>query len=300
MPLIRFYLNRSDRVIIASYGEISAYLQQEFPNLEHIHLPGIEIKYASNNLSRLKLAFRLFYFFKMIRQERKLLAQIILDKKIDTVISDNRYGLYHPHVYSVFITHQLFIPAGLFSGIINMINHAYIKKFNECMIPDYSSENNLSGALSHKKHALTHVNYIGPLSRFENPCEKKEIYTYKYALILSGPEPQKSILENLVTEQLKKSGFVCCIINSKFGERKDGLIHCFPVLATHELYEIFQVSEFVICRSGYSSIMDLTVLKKNAVLIPTPGQPEQEYLAKYHQGKYRIVLQKDLQSLLND
>jgi len=36
----------------------------------------------------------------------------------------------------------------------------------------------------------------------------------------------------------------------------------------------------VISRSGYTTIMDLAVLEKKAYFIPTPGQNEQEYLAK--------------------
>ena len=38
-------------------------------------------------------------------------------------------------------------------------------------------------------------------------------------------------------------------------------------------------SKLLVCRSGYSTLLDLSVIQSRAILIPTPGQPEQEYLS---------------------
>jgi len=46
------------------------------------------------------------------------------------------------------------------------------------------------------------------------------------------------------------------------------------------LNDLINKSEILIMRSGYSSIMDLNKLERNAVLVPTPGQTEQIYLAE--------------------
>ena len=294
IPLIKFYQSQGDTVILASYGESKQFLKKEFPELEHIHLPGIKVRYAKNSFTRLKLAFRFFYFLRQTKKEHTELDKLINDKKIDLVISDNRYGLNSKKAYCIFITHQLFIPAGIFSFIVNRINHSYIKKFNECYVPDFSSENNLSGKLSHGKHNLSNVNFIGPLTRFDQSCEQKESYTYKFTLILSGPEPQKSIFENLVIHKFLQLGEKCCIVNSSHPEKIEKNISYYKTQNTKELFNTINNSEQIICRSGYSSIMDLKILNKKAILVPTPGQTEQEYLADYHKNKYRILLQDEI------
>ena len=59
----------------------------------------------------------------------------------------------------------------------------------------------------------------------------------------------------------------------------------FIIIFPTDLNKLICESAFVICRSGYSTIMELMASEKNASLVPTPGQAEQEYLAKYLSGK---------------
>jgi UDP-N-acetylglucosamine:LPS N-acetylglucosamine transferase len=74
--------------------------------------------------------------------------------------------------------------------------------------------------------------------------------------------------------------------------------------AFNALNELLNNSEYIVARSGYSTIMDLLAVKKNAILIPTPGQTEQEYLGQYsHEKKWMYsVAQKNfnLQAAMND
>ena len=55
-------------------------------------------------------------------------------------------------------------------------------------------------------------------------------------------------------------------------------------------------SRLMITRPGYTTIMELAVLGKKALLIPTPGQTEQVYLASYHskKGNFYSVSQEKL------
>jgi len=96
-------------------------------------------------------------------------------------------------VPSVFITHQLNVLSGNTTAISSKLNTLLTKKFNEIWIPDFENEPNLTGKLGHlnRNHSLN-LKYINPLSRFEKKTTKK---TYDLMVLLSGPEPQRSILE---------------------------------------------------------------------------------------------------------
>ena len=59
-----------------------------------------------------------------------------------------------------------------------------------------------------------------------------------------------------------------------------------------------QEASLIISRSGYSTIMDLVQLQKRAILVPTPGQTEQEYLASYlMEKKFFIAIEQKAFSL---
>ncbi len=118
---------------------------------------------------------------KAIKQETKQLEEILKEDTFDLIISDNRYGLHNNKVKCIFITHQLFIKGGIFSNLLNYINHSYIKKFNYCWIPDHEDERlSLSGELSHGNTNLPHVHYIGTLSNVEKTNEKERQKTFKF------------------------------------------------------------------------------------------------------------------------
>jgi predicted glycosyltransferase len=238
--------------------------------------------------------------------EKHWLARAIKKYDFNAVISDNRFCFYNKKIPSVYITHQLFIETGneLISKIASKIHSWFIKHFSFCWVPDFD-ENGLAGKLSHPAKTPLRIKYIGALSRFHIlPGIQKK---YHLLISISGPEPQRTIFEKEVLEQLKSfEGKVLMIrglpsaSEQIIHENKDVLI--VNHLRSEELNVAIQESELVICRSGYTSIMDLVKLDKTAILVPTPGQKEQEYLAEYLSGKklFRSVEQSnfDLKDLM--
>ena len=174
--------------------------------------------------------------------------------------------------------------------IVNQINRLFIQKFEHCWVPDYENSF-LSGELSQSSLEKT---FVGPLTRFKETVGKIKNYKYKYLAIISGPEPQRSLLEDEIQNCFRNTNEHCAIINglTETKERSSGKITFYPHLETTTFKEILTKSENVICRSGYSSIMDLYILQKKVIFIPTPGQTEQEYLAKYHQETHSTCYQK--------
>ncbi|MGY5355267.1 glycosyltransferase [Wenyingzhuangia sp. IMCC45467] len=283
IPIIREIINLDYVPVIASDGAALAFLQKEFPTLEYIELPSYGIKYGKS--FSLSMCLNLPKILAGIIREHSVIKQYIsLNKKqIVGIISDNRLGVYHPQISSVYITHQLNIKAGFFSKWVNKTHHYFIKKHKECWVPD--EENSLfSGDLS-KNTSNLNVQYIGILSRF-----KKQDIPIKYNLLvlLSGVEGQRKALENLMYNELKHfKGKVLLVRGSLEASNRVFLsnVEVVDYLLSDELQTAINTSEQVISRSGYSTVMDLLILEKSAFYIPTPGQTEQEYLAEYLREK---------------
>jgi len=307
IPIVRELIKNNVEVILAADGRPLELLRKEFQGLKWLRLPGYDIKYSQKGNLALKLISQLPKFINSFISERRQLKKIISDEKIDTVISDNRYGLYSKKIYSIFITHQtgIMLPASLrwLESMLNKLNRKLIERFNECWIPDFEGENNLSGDLSHKYAKPDNAIFIGPLSRFS--CRKAE-QVYDVLVLLSGPEPQRTVLENILKEQISRlvndprnSSKVLMVRGATEGSTEiNSLAENFSVvdfMATEQLNEVLLSCEVIISRPGYSTIMELASLGKEAILIPTPGQTEQEYLAEYF-GRRKIfynVAQKD-------
>lgn len=107
---------------------------------------------------------------------------------------------------------------------------------------------------------------------------------YDAVILISGPEPQRTILEKIMLEQSEHTKKRLALIRGLPDEKpllKHTRMAVFNHLNSLELNKIICESQLVICRSGYTTIMDMLKLNKKMVVIPTPGQPEQEYLAKH-------------------
>jgi len=290
IPIIYGLLNEGHEVLIAAEGPIKILLQQEFKSLEYLPLKGYEINYSKTQYGlSIKILLQLPKILKAISFEKRWLKKTIKKYKIDIVISDNRFGLYNKEIFSVFITHQLLIKSSYLQEWLQKLNYQLINKFNECWVPDFDIIHGLAGELSHpKKLPAIPVRYIGWLSRFEKSEEKEE----KHLLVLlSGPEPQRTILEKIIVIQFEKFLQPVLIVRGLPGSKTSlevtPNVKYINHLPTEELEEAILYSTFVIARSGYSTVMDLFKLKKKAIFIPTPGQTEQEYLAQH-------LLQKQL------
>lgn len=303
--VIRHFMEQGFRVVIASDRRPMAFLRREFPNLEFVKFPGTHVIYPQRLFMTLKILLQGPKLMAGIRKEHHMLRKIVAENDIDLVFSDNRYGLWSDEVPSIFMTHQLQIKVprymGIFSPLLQRINYATINKYAECWVPDFESHKGLAGDLSHPTRLPDRVHYIGTLSRFSGVPEPPpaKIPPFEILVLLSGPEPQRTILEEILLGQLLETDIKTVIvkgITEKQEERKvSEHIQVFSHLESPVLREYMRQSLVVICRSGYSSIMDITSLGKRAIFIPTPGQTEQEYLARYLMSKkiYFSMAQKD-------
>ncbi|TBX70657.1 glycosyltransferase [Flavobacterium silvisoli] len=282
VPVIRELEKNGFTPIIASDGGALHMLQKEFPHLLSLELPSYNIEYAQNEDDfKWKLIKNSPKMISAIFTEKKLVKKWITEYNLQGIISDNRLGVHNKRIPSVIITHQLNVLSGDTTWISSKLHQHFIKKFTECWVPDIEGEPNLSGKLGHWKDKKKTVKYIGPLSRLERK-ELKEIYDLM--IILSGPEPQRTILEQKLRTEIRtfkgKIIFIQGIIESEQKrERKRNAVY-YNFMTSEEVERTFNKSKIVLCRSGYTSVMDLAKLNKKAFFIPTPGQYEQEYLAK--------------------
>ena len=294
IPIIDKYLELGDNVIIAGSGLSLNLLQKQFPHLQSIEIPSFKMKYSAgkSQVWAVAKAFpRLIYY--SIR-EHSALKRIVKEENIDFIISDNRFGLYHKTVPSAYITHQLLIklPKGWawLEPFVAFVHRCIINRFTECWVPDFEDmSESLAGELSHPNKKPRNVKYIGTLSRFQLGVRSEELGVRNLVIaILSGAEPQRTMLEeelliSLQEDQHENIILVQGKIEAEQKVSKVGKVTVYNFMSSEELQEYILKADEIICRSGYSSIMDLYALGKlqNATLIPTPGQTEQEYLAEY-------------------
>jgi len=292
IPLIRELLLQGAAPILAGEAAQEFLLRSEFPQLSFISLPGYRIKYAKTAPGLTwKMILQASRIKKAINDEQKWLQQKVKEWSIDAVISDNRYGLYHDKIPSVFITHQLNIktPWGKWAdNILQKRNYRYIERFQSCWIPDHRDEPSLGGELSHPgKIPQVPIEYIGPLSRFEKI--NTDTTSEELLIILSGPEPQRSILENKIIRDVAHYNGIATIVRGLPGHASfipsSNMIRFYNHLPASELQSLIPKAGFIISRSGYSTIMDMLPLRKKCIFIPTPGQTEQNYLGKHLANK---------------
>lgn len=291
VPLIR-KLQSENKIIIGVTPSTSLIFDEEFPELPKLSVEPYAISYSKIVPLWFKLLLDYPRIYKVTKKERMQLEEIIVNYKIDVVISDNRFGLYNSQVHCIYISHQLQIQAGIFSGLANWIHGKYINHFQEIWVPDFeNTQQALAGELS-RNTSFNNVKYIGPLSRlqFLDGLEK----LYDYLCILSGPEPERSNLETLLMQQAVRSDKKICLVRGTHKPMEDVPplnVTVFDLPSASQLSYLIGSSHKIICRSGYSTLMDLyTINNLNCLLIPTPGQKEQVYLAHYWQKKFNVEL----------
>ncbi|MCX6266460.1 MAG: glycosyltransferase [Bacteroidetes bacterium] len=292
VPVITKLEELGFEVVVAAFGRPLEFIRREYPRITVIDFPGVNIKYPQSNqmaLNMLKLLPQLLYG---IWHEHLEIKKIALQLGISLIISDNRYGCWHASIPSVFMTHQLSIqvPGKLrfIQGFLNSINRWFINRYDACWIPDFEPHRGLAGVLSHPKRMPVKAHYIGILSRFSKsviPDKDYNLPDLDLLVMLSGPEPQRTILEEKILRQLSNINMQVALVRGmpEIDESyvMDKRIHVFSHLDSKNLRALINRSMIVICRSGYSSIMDMVTLGKRAIFIPTPGQTEQEYLSRY-------------------
>jgi len=287
IPIIYSLINNGATVFVAAEGAVALLLEKEFSQIKILPLPGYRVRY-----SRRESFFSLALFLQIpkllftVYNENRWLKKAIRSYKLDAVISDNRPGLWNKSIPCIYITHQLAIKtrSRFTDWLTQKIHYFFINKFNQCWVPDNENDSNLAGKLSHPSlMPLAPVKYIGPLSRFS---KKETEIKYDLLISISGPEPQRTIFEKLLFTQIQ--GFIGKIlfvrglpVDNSITLQSDNAVEIVNHLCSDALSTAIQQSKLVICRSGYTSVMDLMALQKKAILVPTPGQTEQEYLADY-------------------
>ena len=302
IPLIQDLINQGHELSIASDGLSSNLLKDAFPRLPFYSLPSYDINYRFESIAA-NLLGQCFKIIRAIRKENDMVSKIINEKKITHIISDNRYGCYHKYCHNIFVTHQLKLihPNRFIQAAATRMNLQMISNFDECWIPD-SPNSELSGEMNSTTELSIPKKYIGIQSRF-NKIPSPKSPKYETISILSGPEPQRSYFQNELENQLKDIKGEHVIVTGKLNkdQRIQNLIY--KSICDHEtISKLASQARFIISRSGYSSLMDYEAMERKAIIVPTPGQSEQEYLASIQGLRGRHIFMKqdslDLISIL--
>ena len=291
IPLIRALIKEGAEIYLASDGEAAELLKKEFPNLPCFELPSYQIRYGRRSAVA-GLFWRLPGIFQAIRREQKAIGQLLKDHPCDLIIADNRYGVFASGVPSVLLSHQLNLPvAAAIRPFAKGILKHWLAAFDELWIPDWAGEASLAGSLSAAQLSMPQ-RHLGILSRLQPVSGKVQ---YDMLAILSGPEPQRSQLEKKLIEQMNAWSGPCCLVRgtklpTEYPTKAN--VEVIDFATTEVLQNLIPQAGMVVCRTGYSSLMDLVQMEKSALVIPTPGQPEQEYLADYHEHKKWWIVQR--------
>lgn len=307
IPIINTLLEENFQVVIASDGDALLLLQKEFPDLTYVELPSYNIQYPQKERGfKWKMIRSLPSIYRTIKAEKKVINQLLNERQIDGIISDGRLGVRSATIPSVFITHQLQVQTGSTTFFSSKMHQFFIRKFDVCWVPDYEKHGiSLSGRLGHIHSEPFPIKYVGPLSRLK----RKELpITTDILVLLSGPEPQRTLLEEILIDELKTSDQNIVVVRGKMDKEQkweqQGSLKIVNFVLSEELENLINQSELIIARPGYTTIMDLAILGKKAYFIPTPGQYEQGYLAgrmewtgmapsssqtRFHSGKLKKI-----------
>lgn len=302
VPLVQRLLDEGHEVILAGDGESLTLLRKHFPKLRYTYLAPLNLRYSKGSRQVWAMVRALPKLLRWAIQDHAMLKALLREEPIDQVISDNRFGLYKKGAECIYLTHQLHImlPKGWrwAESIASRIHARIYTRFNKVWVPDREDRTqSLAGELSHPEGFSSQqsaISYIGPLSRFEisRSHDVEASQSYEVVAVLSGLEPQRSLFEQEITARYagkeEKVLIVQGLMHRPNTRIKRGNITLVPSMNDAELAQALVGAKHIIARSGYSTIMDLEALGvlPKAELIPTPGQPEQEYLAALQNKKH--------------
>ncbi|MEZ5017889.1 MAG: glycosyltransferase [Flavipsychrobacter sp.] len=307
MPIIAYLLERDCHVFFAGNEAQIDYVSQTYDKITYLPLEGYNVEYSSSAVGLMpKLLGQMPRLNKIIKREHEWLKELIKELGIDGVISDNRYGLNNPDIPTVMMTHQLGPMSGMGSMVDNVLrpqHYKYLERFKDCWVVDIA-EDGYAGKLSHPDTLSNNAQYIGLLSQLDKTNDLEQDYIL---VLLSGPEPQRTILADKLWEQVQTIDRKVVFVTGSNEQEPPAFIpehiHYYGRVTKSVLDKLMQQAAVVVCRSGYSTVMDLVKLGKKAIFIPTPGQTEQEYLGAYLSQKPQFTAagQKsfDLAKMLN-
>lgn len=296
IPVIYALKDLGHDVNLATDGLAYELFKREFTALNLSKMPGYEVTYSKSRFLIPMLLMQGRHMYKAYRRDKKWIDDFLRKNDIDIIISDNRFGAFHPRIYSIYLSHQLHprLPILLraLQWIPYVLHQLVIRNYDKVLVPDLPNQKEaLSGALSRSKKA----GYIGPLSRFMLEMPAANIRErFDVVAVLSGPEPQRSLFEKILLHTFRNYPEKrICIIRGKPGSNDPELlphVKMYDHLNSPDFYALLRDTACIICRSGYTTLMDLYYLKRKAVLVPTPGQTEQEYLAEHFHNLYKFPM----------
>lgn len=297
IPVITAFIELGYQVTVATEGAHEIILREAFPSMTFLKLKGYGIRYSKKADG---------FAFKMIVQIPRILYNIFREfwwlyktnrhQQFDLIISDNRLGFFHLKTPSVFITHQLNMqtPFNWSTNLLQCILYKWLKLFYAMVwVPDMEGDQNLSGILGNPTvKPSVPVWYMNCLSRLNTYASKQETETaptHLFLGILSGPEPQRSIFQDILWAEGNRLKQPFKLIAGTAGQPNNHAVSEFGSIVPHldgpEMVKAIENAKYIISRGGYTSLMELIPLNKLLILVPTPGQTEQEYLARRWQEK---------------
>ena len=271
VALIKKLIEQQNEIFFAGNEAQINFIKREFPQISTTFLKGYGIRLDNEKSTYWQVIKQLNKIRRAIKSESTFADNFVETNKIDYIISDNRYGLRSAQCKSIFITHQLSLQIPYGKNLIDKNIKTWVEKFDCCWIPDFE-KNGLCGALAEAELAIPKL-FIGHLSRFE---KQEETSKYKYLVIVSGPEPTRSQFAKKMVDYLALKKEDCAIVGINGSQKR---LDFFEKPTTPELQKLIHQAETILSRAGYTTIMELAALGKQCILIPTPGQYEQEYLA---------------------
>lgn len=295
IPILHNLVERGLDVQLASDGDAGLLLREAFPHLPYHPLPAYNIRYGKQG-SLTALLPQLPHLIRTIRAERGITQTLVAEQGFTHIISDNRYGVYAPDRPSAWIGHQLALlpPNGLrgFHRLAYALHVRILRPFSQLWIPD-DPDFPLAGDLVHRFPLPEQARFLGWHSRLQRPQTSVETPNLPPIAVLSGPEPQRTLLENELIEKaptLPQGLWIVRGLPAEKDERRTDFLRLIPYWDAADLAKHLPRAQAVLARSGYSSLMDFATLRlPHLVLIPTPGQTEQLHLAENLARQHRCA-----------
>lgn len=304
LPLIRGLAASGHRVWVLSTGRALQLLQGELGEAcEYVRLQDIPKPLGRRPFwFYVRMSLSLPVVFWTFHRERRLVDALVAEHGFDRIVSDSRYGVCSPSVPSFYLVHSLrqIIP-GRPKRLEKMVEAAQKlmwRRAVKLLIPD-EEEDGLAGDLCHDLACSWEgrLEYIGVLASVRRRDVPQDV---DHFISVSGAEPQRTMFERLVLSQASSlpGRVIVALGRPEAGAAvSDGgrvQVHAFMARAEQE--EMMNRARLVISRSGYTTLMELAELRRRALLVPTVGQSEQEYLAERLErlGRMHAVKQGDL------
>lgn len=294
IPIINQLVEQNCTLFIGVNEEQRVFFNQEKLKINLLDFCGYEFKIPKKNWEW-NFVLQSPKLLKKIQQETEALSLLQEKYNFEMVISDHRYGCRITGITNIFLTHQLTIPGKFLKRQVNNMHRKYMNHFDFIWV--YDDDRNLAGALS-SSQSDPNTHYIGVKSRF---VSEDLPLKFDVLVIVSGPEPHRSNFRSRLLEELKDSNldiaFLGAELNRSGNDTQFKNVHYLHHASTYEINKLINQSRLIVSRCGYTTLMDLATVNKNAILCPTPGQGEQEYLYNFHRNtsnKIKLVREEEI------